>query len=58
MVADREAEQQAAVSVRGLTWYSHAHSIIGTWADQFVKTANRKPGETVEDTKSFTLKPW
>ena len=58
MVADREAEQKAAVSVRGLTWYSHAHSIIDTWADQFVKTANRKPGETVEDTKAFTLKPW
>lgn len=58
MVADREAEQKAAVSVRGLTWYSHAHTIIDSWSDQFVKTANRKPGETVEDTKAFTLKPW
>lgn len=58
MIADREAEQKAVVSVRGLTWYSHTHSIIDTWSDQFVKTANRKPGETVADTKQFTLKPW
>jgi hypothetical protein len=58
MMADREAEQKALVSVQGLTWYSHTHSIIDAWADQFVKVANRKPGETVEDTKQFTLKPW
>src|SRR5262249_23508158 len=57
-VADREAEQKAAVTVRGLTWYSHAHTIIDSWSDQFVKTANRQPGQTVEDTKTFTLKPW
>lgn len=58
MVADREAEQKALVSVRGLTWYSHAHVIIDAWADQFVKVANRRPGEVVEDTKPLTLKPW
>jgi len=57
-MADREAQQLSVVSVRGLTWYSNAETIIKQWADQFVKIANRKPGETVEDVKGFTLKPW
>jgi len=56
--ADREAEQVAVVSVRGLTWYSHAESIITQWSDQFVKIANGKPGETVKPADTFTLKPW
>ncbi len=58
MVADREAEQLAIVSVRGMTWYSHAKTMIDQWARQFVQVANRKPGEKVEDTEAFTLKPW
>jgi len=58
MMADRESEQVAAVSVRGLTWYSHAETMITHWAGQFVQVANRKPGETVKDTDVFTLKPW
>ena len=57
-MADREAQQYAPVSVRGLTWYSNAETIITQWADQFVKVANRKPGETVKDVDAFTLKPW
>lgn len=57
-MADREAQQFAPVSVRGLTWYSNAETIIKQWADQFVKVANRKPDETVEDVQAFTLKPW
>jgi len=57
-MADREAQQVAPVSVRGLTWYSNAETIIKQWADQFVKIANRKPGETVKDVDAFTLKPW
>ena len=57
-VADREAQQLAYVSVRGFTWYSNAETIITQWADQFVKVANRKPGETVKDVEAFTLKPW
>jgi hypothetical protein len=57
-VADREAQQYAPVSVRGLTWYSHAETIIDDWARQFVQVASRKPGETVKDTDAFTLKPW
>lgn len=58
MAADRESQQYAPISVRGLTWYSHAESAITDWAKQFVQIANRKPGETVKDTDPFTLKPW
>jgi hypothetical protein len=55
---DREAQQLSIVSARGLTWYGNAEVIITQWADQFVKVANRRPGETVKDTEVFTLKPW
>lgn len=57
-MADREAQQMALVSARGLTWYSNAETIITQWANQFVAVANRKPGETVKDVDAFTLKPW
>lgn len=58
MLADREAEQNAVVSVRGLTWYSHAQTIISQWASQFVQMANQKPGEVIKDSDTFTLRPW
>lgn len=58
MVADREQEQMAVVSVRGLTWYSHAQAIISQWASQFVALANAAPGQTVKDSDTFTLQPW
>ncbi|MGH7176699.1 MAG: DUF3313 family protein [Tepidisphaeraceae bacterium] len=58
MLADREQEQTAAVSVRGLTWYSHAETIVRQWSSQFVRLANRKPGEQIRDTDPFTLQPW
>lgn len=58
MMADREAQQMAVVSVRGLTWYSHAQAIISQWASQFVALANAKPGELVKDSDPFTLQPW
>jgi hypothetical protein len=58
MLADREAEQAAVVSVRGLTWYSHAQSIISHWASQFVQMANQKPGEIIKPSDPFTLQPW
>jgi hypothetical protein len=58
MLADREAEQAAVVSVRGLTWYSHAQSIISAWASQFVRMTNQKPGEIIKPTDPFTLQPW
>jgi hypothetical protein len=58
MFADREAQQTTIVDARGLTWYSHAEGIINDWAKQFVQIANRKPGEKVEDTSVFRLRPW
>lgn len=58
LAADREAKQFAPVSVRGLTWYSHAKTIIDQWSLQFVQIANRKPGEKIKATDPFTLKPW
>lgn len=58
MMADREQQQMAVVSVRGLTWYSHAQSIISQWASQFVALANAKPGELVKDSDPFTVQPW
>lgn len=58
MAADRESQQYAPIPVRGLTWYSHAETIITDWSRQFVQIANRKPGEKVKDTDPFTLKPW
>jgi hypothetical protein len=58
MLADRESEQFAPVSVRGLTWYSHAKTMIDQWSKQFVAVANREPGQKVKDTDTITLKPW
>ena len=58
MVADREEEQAALFNVKNYTWYGHAKSIIKSWADQFVKIANRNPGEIISDTPAFTFKPW
>jgi hypothetical protein len=58
MAADRETQQIAPVNVRGLTWYSIAHGLIDTWADQFVQIANKQPGEVVQDSSPFSLKVW
>jgi hypothetical protein len=58
MVADRESQQFAPISVRGLTWYSHSKTMVQQWSRQFVQIANRKPHETIKDTDTFTLKPW
>jgi hypothetical protein len=58
MAADRESEQFAPISVRGLTWYSHAKTMIDQWSKQFVEVANRKQNEKIKDTDTITLKPW
>lgn len=58
MFADREAEQMAVVTVRGLTWYSHLQSIASQWASQFVAVMNQKPGEVIKDSDTFTVQPW
>jgi hypothetical protein len=58
MFADRESEKFSIVNVKDLTWYGHAKSILREWADQFVKIANKQPGEIVKDSPPFDLKPW
>jgi hypothetical protein len=58
MYADREQQQSAPVSVRGLTWYSHTETIVKQWSQQFVAVTSRKPGQKIKDTDPFTLMPW
>jgi hypothetical protein len=58
MYADREQQQTAPISVRGLTWYSHAEVAISQWAAQFVQLANRRDGQRIKDSDPFTLMPW
>lgn len=56
--ADREGEKLRPVDLGGFTWYTHARGIMRDWARQLVLVANQKPGETIEDTKIYTIKPW
>jgi hypothetical protein len=58
MFADRESEKYFPVNVKDLTWYGHAKAIIREWAGQFVKIANKQPGEIIKDSPLFDLKPW
>jgi Protein of unknown function (DUF3313) len=58
MFADREQQKFSLVNVKDLTWYGHAKSILREWADQFVKIANKQPGEIIKDSPPFDLKPW
>jgi len=58
LAADREAQQYAPIDLRGLTWYSDAEGIIDDWSKQFVKIAERKPGEKIKGTSTFRLLPW
>jgi hypothetical protein len=54
----RPSEKFSLVNVKDLTWYGHAKAILREWADQFVKIANKQPGEIVKDSAPFDLKPW
>ena len=58
MAADREHQQITIVDARDFTIYAEARGIVDDWAKQFVQIANRKPGEKVEDTSGFRLRPW
>jgi hypothetical protein len=58
MFADRESEKFSLVNVKDLTWYGHAKAILHEWADQFVKIANKQPGEIIKDSAPFDLRPW
>ena len=56
--ADREGEKVRPVDLAGFTWYTHARGIMKDWARQLIQVANQKPGEKIEDTKVYTIKPW
>ncbi|MHC4137340.1 MAG: DUF3313 family protein [Planctomycetota bacterium] len=56
--ADREGEKLRPVDLGGFTWYTHARGIMMDWARQLIQVANQKPGEKIEDTKVYTIKPW
>jgi hypothetical protein len=58
LAADNEAEQQAVVDLRAMTWYGHAHGIIDDWARQWVRVAEQRPGQVIKDTPTFRLQPW
>jgi hypothetical protein len=58
MFADRESEKFSLVNVKDLTWYGHAKAILREWAEQFVKIANKQPGDIVKDSAPFDLRPW
>lgn len=56
--ADREQQPAGPLDVTRLTWYGPAEGIIEGWSSQFVALANRAPGEVVEDSGMYTLRPW
>ena len=58
MFADRESQKYSPVNVKDLTWYGHTRSIIREWAEQFVRLANKQPGEIIKDSPPFDLRPW
>ena len=58
MFADRQVKKIRIIDFRAFTWYAHGREIIREWAEQFVQLANQRPGEIIEGTPSFTLKPW
>jgi Protein of unknown function (DUF3313) len=56
--ADRKAQDIAPIDLTNLSWYGPAKGIMDNWAKEFVKVANRKPGEAVTSDTAFTLKPF
>jgi hypothetical protein len=58
MFADRETPPAAIVDLKALTWWDPAKTVINDWATQLVALANRRPGEVVKDTPTFTLLVW
>lgn len=56
--ADRDTADAGPLDLTRLTWYGPAKGILDRWAEQFVKIANRKPGEAVTDPTPFTLRPF
>jgi hypothetical protein len=58
MFADRQVKKIRIIDFKAFTWYAHGREIIREWAEQFVKLANQRPGEVIEGSSAFTLKPW
>ncbi len=58
MFADRQVKKIRIVDFKAFTWYAHGKVIIYEWAAQFVGLSNKRPGEVIEGTSAFTLKPW
>ena len=58
MFADRQAKKIRIIDFKGFTWYGHGKDIIKEWSEQLVGLANKRPGEVIEESGAFTLKPW
>ncbi len=58
MFADREQQKFKPVDLQAFTWYGNARNIVDEWADQFVLVLNKRPGQVVEASSPFSLKPW
>ncbi len=58
MFADRQVKKIRIVDLKAFTWYAHDKDIIKEWAEQFVKFANKQPGEVIEGSSAFTLLPF
>lgn len=56
--ADRNMQDVGPIDMTRMTWYGPAKGIMDNWAKEFVKVANRKPGEAVTSDTAFTLKPF
>ena len=56
--ADRDMADVGPLDLTRLTWYGPAKGIMDRWAGQFVKIANRAPGEAVTDPTPYTLRPF
>ncbi len=58
MFADREQQKFKPIDVKAFTWYGNAKNIVDEWADQLVQVLNKRPGQIVEESSPFSLKPW
>ena len=58
MFADRQVKKIRIIDFKAFTWYAHGKDIIKEWAEQFVRISNKRPGEVIEGSSAFTLKPW
>ena len=58
MFADRQVKKIRIIDFKAFTWYAHDKDIIKEWAEEFVKISNKRPGEVIEGSSAFTLRPW